>query len=106
MVESVRIDGKPCQRHVAWIASITESANEIVSQRRYFWDDVHERLDRLGNRISVEDRRHIEAAIARKVPGFHAKNTTRASRPRLRYGLRAKAISATDVTFQRIARPI
>ena len=37
-------------------------------RHRYFWDDVHERLDRLGNRISIDDRRKIEAAVAIKVP--------------------------------------
>ena len=41
---------------------------EVVHQRRYFWDEVHERLDQLGNRISLYDRRRIEAAITLKVP--------------------------------------
>ena len=68
LVESVRVNGKPQQRHVAWIASITESRIDVEHQRRYFWDEVYERLDQLGNRISVDDRRRIEATIARKVP--------------------------------------
>ena len=68
VVESVRVGGKPQQHHVAYLASITESAAEIVSQRRYFWDKVHDGLDRLANRLSSEDRRRIEAAIALKVP--------------------------------------
>lgn len=68
VVENVRVDGKPRQQHVAWLASITESASEIIPQRRYFWDAVHAGLDQLGNRLPVDDRRRIEAAIARKVP--------------------------------------
>ena len=68
LIQAVRIDGKPRQRHIATIASITESRIEVDHQRRYFWDDVYERLDQLGNRLTVEDRRRIEAAIALKVP--------------------------------------
>jgi len=63
LVEGKRIDGRPCQKHIARLASITESRIEVVHQRRYFWDEVHERLDQLGNRISLYDRRRIEAAI-------------------------------------------
>jgi hypothetical protein len=40
----------------------------VTSQRRYFWDHVYERLDRLGNRISLDERRRIESAVALKVP--------------------------------------
>jgi hypothetical protein len=68
VVENMRIDGKPRQQHVASLASITESRMEVIHQRRYFWDDVHDRLDQLGSRISLYDRRRIEAAIALKVP--------------------------------------
>ena len=68
VVENMRIDGKPRQQHVASLASITESRMEVIHQRRYFWDDVHDRLDQLGNRISIDDRRRIEAAVALKVP--------------------------------------
>ena len=68
IVESVRVDGKPRSRHVAWLASITESRIDVVHQRRYFWDQVFDRLDHLGNRIPIEDRRRTEAAIALKVP--------------------------------------
>jgi hypothetical protein len=50
------------------LASITESEIGIDVRRRYFWDAIHERLDRLGNRISINERRKIEAAIALKVP--------------------------------------
>jgi len=68
VVESVLVDGNPRQRQVALLASITESEIEIVHHRRYFWDAVHERLDQLGDRMSIDDRRRIEAAITHKVP--------------------------------------
>ena len=68
VVESVMVSGNPRQRQVALLASITESEIEIVHHRRYFWDAVHERLDQLGNRMSIDDRRRIEAAITYKVP--------------------------------------
>ena len=68
VVESVMVSGNPHQRQVALLASITESDIEIVHHRRYFWDAVHERLDQLGNRLSTDDRRRIEAAITHKVP--------------------------------------
>ena len=68
VVESVMVSGNPRQRQVALLASITESEIEIVHHRRYFWDAVHERLDQLGNRMSIDDRRRIEAAIIYKVP--------------------------------------
>ena len=68
VVESVRIDDQPRQRHVAYLAGITESRAVTVHQRRYFWDEVLDGLDRLGNRMSVEDRKRIETAIGLKVP--------------------------------------
>jgi hypothetical protein len=68
LVESVRVDGKPRQRHVAYLGGITESAIQITAQRLYFWEAVLDGLDRLHNRMSIADRRKIEAAIALKVP--------------------------------------
>jgi hypothetical protein len=67
LVESVRVKGKPAPRHVAYLGGITESAIEIAAQRRFFWDEVTERLD--GLRLSPEDRQRIESAIAKKVAG-------------------------------------
>jgi hypothetical protein len=68
LVENERVNGKPTQRHIAYLDGITDSAIAIVHQRCWFWDHVKERLDRLGKRISPEDRKKIEAAIAKKVP--------------------------------------
>jgi hypothetical protein len=56
IVESARVEGKPTQRHVAYLGGITESAIAIVAQRAWFWDDVKRRLDRMPaeSRISVQ----------------------------------------------------
>ena len=68
LAESCRVDGKPRQRHIAYLASITESAIKIDPQRCYFWDRVTRALNRLGNQVSDDDRAKIEEAIALKVP--------------------------------------
>jgi hypothetical protein len=68
LVEAVRSDGQPRQRHVAYLGSITESALSIVAQRHYFWEEASKRLDALGNRVRREDRGKIEAALAARVP--------------------------------------
>jgi hypothetical protein len=67
LVESVRIDGKPRQRYVAFpVASF--KPDRLESARFGFWREAGERLDRLGNRISLEDRHKIEAALVARVP--------------------------------------
>ena len=68
LVEASRVDGKPKQEHIAYLGGITESAIEILPQRCYFWDEVTERLDQLGNRMPADERLHIENAIAERVP--------------------------------------
>jgi hypothetical protein len=67
LVEASRVDGKPKQEHIAYLGGITESAIEILPQRCYFWDEVTERLDKLGNRLSPEERQSIESAVAKRV---------------------------------------
>jgi hypothetical protein len=68
IVESVRVDGKPRQRHVAYLTTFTESMTAIAGKRGWFWNQVTERLDSLGKRISADDRDRIETAIEAKVP--------------------------------------
>lgn len=67
LVQSVRINGKPRQHHIAQLGGITESAMQIIAQRCYFWDHIDARLDGLGNQITPADRKKIETAIAEKV---------------------------------------
>ena len=65
LVEAVRIDGKPPQRHIAFISSYEP---EGLRDRFRFWRVARQCLDRLGNRITPEDRIKIEAELARRVP--------------------------------------
>ena len=69
LVETVRVNGKPRQKHVAFIASYVqgETPEEIEHQRITFWRDARQRLDQLGNRITSADRVRIEAALAQRV---------------------------------------
>jgi hypothetical protein len=68
LVESSRVKGKPVQHYLAYLGGINDSALAIVHQRCWFWDHVREQLDRLEKRVSAEDRRKIEQAIAKRVP--------------------------------------
>jgi hypothetical protein len=68
IIESIRVGGKPRQRHVAYLGGITESAIDIGAQRAWFWVDVLQRLDSLANRVSNDDRERIETAVGKKVP--------------------------------------
>jgi hypothetical protein len=67
LVENMRINGKPTQRHIAYLAGFTESAVAIPAQQRFLWERIEKQLDRLHNRISAEDRKRIEAALIRKI---------------------------------------
>jgi hypothetical protein len=69
LVESVRVDGKPRQKHIAFLGSIAsdEAIDGILGKR--FWRDVRSRLKRLGNRVGPEDYERIIASIAAKVGG-------------------------------------
>jgi hypothetical protein len=68
LAESTRVDGKPTQRHIAYLGGITDSALEHPAHRGYFWQEVMQRLDQLANRVLKDDRTRIEEAIAEKVP--------------------------------------
>jgi hypothetical protein len=67
LVEAVRIEGKPRQKHVAYLGSFTESQIALSNQRIFVWESMIERLDTLANRISPKDRKTIEAALAKKI---------------------------------------
>ena len=66
LAESSRIDGKPTQRHIAYLGGITESAIELPAQHAFFWKEVKQQLDQLA--VSKDDRARIEAAVEAKVP--------------------------------------
>lgn len=83
LVESVRQDGKPRQRYVAFLASYEpdEASHRLrlIIQCR-FWRTACRVLDRLGNRITPDDRRQIEAALAARVPRPDAEQQQRCDR--------------------------
>jgi hypothetical protein len=67
LVESVRVDGKPRQKHIAFLSSIASDSLGKPGPR--FWCEVASKLKRLGNRIGPEDYERIMASIAVKVGG-------------------------------------
>jgi hypothetical protein len=67
LVESVRVDGKPRQKHIAFLGSI--ASNSLGKPGPRFWYDVTLKLKRLGNRIGPEDYERVIASIAAKVGG-------------------------------------
>jgi hypothetical protein len=68
LVESVRVKGKPTQRHIAYLAGIKEERLGELNGRCRFYMDVVATLDRLGNQVSAEERKQIETTLMRKVP--------------------------------------
>jgi hypothetical protein len=65
LVESVRVDGEPRQKHIAFLGSVSIDGSGI----RRFWYDVTARLNQVGNLVSAEERERLGAAIAEKVGG-------------------------------------
>ena len=63
LVESVRIDGKPHQRYLAYLGSVQADRRD----RPRFWYNVTRKLDQC--RLSREQRKQITSAIAKKVGG-------------------------------------
>ena len=63
LVEAVRIDGKPRQRHLTYLGSVQADRRDL----RRFWYNVIRKLDRC--QLSPEERNRITAAIAKKVGG-------------------------------------
>jgi hypothetical protein len=67
LVESIRVNGKPVQRHIAYLAGFTESALDIPAQRSFIWKDIEIKLRQLGNRIPPSDEKRIKAALIKKI---------------------------------------
>jgi hypothetical protein len=62
LVESIRIDGKPQQKHIACLGSFSTRQAASQPRRVYTREAMLERLDRLSNRVPPKDRKKIEAA--------------------------------------------
>ena len=67
LVESVRIDGKPRHRHVAYLVGFTESAARIPAQQRLVWERIEKRLKSLSKRIPAKNREAIVAALIKRL---------------------------------------
>jgi hypothetical protein len=80
LAETKRVNGQPRQRHLAYLGSMSEERSKILVQRCDFWDQIVDRLNKLGNRIT--DREQIETAIAKKVPRPSAAEYKEAARNR------------------------
>ena len=65
LVESRRVDGKPRQRTVAYLGSISERFLTEPAHRQWFWKDLAQRLDALA--LPQREREAIETALARTV---------------------------------------
>jgi hypothetical protein len=63
LVETVRIDGEPRQRYLAYLGSVQADRRD----RPRFWYDVTRKLEQC--RLSREERKQIMSAIAKKVGG-------------------------------------
>jgi hypothetical protein len=63
LVETVRIDGKPHQRYLAYLGSVQADRRD----RPRFWYGVTRKLDQC--RLSREQRNRITSAIAKKIGG-------------------------------------
>jgi hypothetical protein len=69
LVENVRIDGKPVQRHIAYLAGITQAdATGAKAKRAVFWRRARQMLKGLNGRVTAADVRKIKAALALRVP--------------------------------------
>jgi|KBSMisStandDraft_5_1062788.scaffolds.fasta_scaffold420711_3 hypothetical protein len=65
LVESLHVDGKWRQKHVAVIGSFVAETLDIAA-RRDFWRAAHERLSIYD--VKDGERGRIEATLARRVP--------------------------------------
>jgi hypothetical protein len=67
LIESVRVDGKPRQRHLAFLGSVTYQDRNDVEERWQFWRNADQALYRLGNRLSPIQRGEVEKALAERI---------------------------------------
>jgi hypothetical protein len=66
VVETHRVDGKVRHEHVATLGSIRWPAE--TSDRITFWKKLHERLAKLGNRLTDQQRATVLSAIHARIP--------------------------------------
>jgi hypothetical protein len=64
LVESVRINGQPRQRHIAYLGHYWPRHGAYG--RKWFWENADAKLDQLN--LTPADRHRLEAALALKLP--------------------------------------
>jgi hypothetical protein len=82
LVRNTRINGKPTSHHVAYLGGITKSDAKDAECRVQFWAKASSVLAGLGDQLSTEQRRKIEAALAPRVPKPNKKEMRRHSHTR------------------------
>jgi hypothetical protein len=80
LAETKRVDGRPRQRHIAYLGGIAEQQISDLVSRCYFWDSVRAAFNKLDNQIAPADRQRFEIAIAKRVPRPSAKAYETAAR--------------------------
>src|SRR5262249_30411495 len=85
LVQNTRINGKPTQRHIAYLGGITKAEAQDAEHRIQFWAKALALLNERGKQVA-KDRARIEAALAARVPR-PAKNALK------RHAQRRKALS-------------
>jgi hypothetical protein len=68
LVEGKRINGKPRQRHVAYLGLVRLKPEYSPHYRAWWWRRMNAKLDRLATVLTPADRTKIDAALAVKVP--------------------------------------
>ena len=80
LVESVHVDGRPRQRHIAYLSGITERDAQSIGARNRFWGEVDKRLHGLSNRLTTQERERIVSALAVRVRRPTSVETERSER--------------------------
>jgi hypothetical protein len=76
LVESVSVDGKSRQRHVAYLGVLHNHGEQDVNYRAWWWHRMSAKLDALGKRVPPDQRPRIEAMLAEKVRPVTAEEVT------------------------------
>jgi hypothetical protein len=92
LVESRRVNGKPRQRHIAYLGGINDAGIRHLGSRCEFWEQVIAAFHRLGNQVAREDCKRFQAAIAAKVRRPTAEQQRAFARKRARRERERKAL--------------
>jgi hypothetical protein len=66
LIRSHRVDGKVRHEHVALLGTV--DAPPSVAERLVFWQRLHERMARLGNRIDAATQAKLYGDIHARIP--------------------------------------